>query len=87
MDEAFMREYFEKNQEMLYTRFRKNEVKCNLEKKRCGEVESFKDKYVNGNNAEEEDFESMINAIWDDDYEAHRLMFLYGAEEREKMLR
>lgn len=47
-------------------------------------MESFKDKYVNGNNAEEEDFESMINAIWDDDYEAHRLMFLYGAEEREK---
>lgn len=30
----FMHEYFEKNQEMLYTRFRKNEAKWNLEKKR-----------------------------------------------------
>ena len=36
--------------------------------------------------AMEADFEAMLNAIWDDDYEAHVLMFLYGADEREKML-
>ena len=62
-----------------------NESKWALEKERAQAVDSFREKYVHGN-VMEADFEAMLNAIWDDDYEAHVLMFLYGAGEREKML-
>ena len=55
------------------------------ELERAQAVDSFREKYVHGN-VMEADFEAMLNAIWDDDYEAHVLMFLYGAGEREKML-
>ena len=58
----------------------------NSKKKRSEATETFKEKYVCGNDMEA-DFEAMLNAIWDDDYEAHVLMFLYGADEREQMLR
>lgn len=85
MDESYMREYFERNQEVYYMRFRKNESKWALEKERAQAVDSFREKYVHGE-AMEADFEAMVDAIWDDDYEAHVLMFLYGAGEREKML-
>ena len=85
MDESYMREYFERNQEVFYMRFRKDESKWALEKERAQTVDSFREKYVHGN-VMEADFEAMLNAIWDDDYEAHVLMFLYGADEREKML-
>lgn len=86
MNEAFLREYFEKNQEMFYIRFWNDPEKWKLEKKRSEATETFKEKYVCGNDMEA-DFEAMLNAIWDDDYEAHVLMFLYGADEREQMLR
>lgn len=56
-----------------------------LKKERAQAVDSFREKYVHGE-AMEADFEAMVNAIWNDDYEAHVLMFLYGAGEREKML-
>ena len=56
-----------------------------FEKERAQAVDSFREKYVHGN-VMEADFEAMVNAIWNDDYEAHVLMFLYGAGEREKML-
>ena len=61
--------------------------KMNLsgQKERAQAVDSFREKYVHGE-AMEADFEAMVNAIWNDDYEAHVLMFLYGAGEREKML-
>ena len=85
MDESYMREYFERNQEVFYMRFRKDESKWTLEKERAQAVDSFREKYVHGN-VMEADFEAMLNVIWDDDYEAHVLMFLYGAGEREKML-
>ena len=86
MDESYMREYFERNQEVFYMRFRKDESKWKLEKERAQAVDSFREKYVHGN-VMEADFEAMLNnAIWNDDYEAHVLMFLYGAGEREKML-
>ena len=73
MDESYMREYFERNQEVFYMRFRKNESKWALEKERAQAVDSFREKYVHGEAMEA-------------DYEAHVLMFLYGAGEREKML-
>lgn len=85
MDESYMREYFERNQEVFYMRFRKDESKWTLEKERAQAVDSFREKYVHGE-AMEADFEAMVNAIWNDDYEAYVLMFLYGAGEREKML-
>lgn len=85
MDESYMREYFERNQEVFYMRFRKDESKWALEKERAQAVDFFREKYVHGE-AMEADFEAMVNAIWNDDYEAHVLMFLYGACEREKML-
>lgn len=78
MDESYMREYFERNQEVFYMRFRKDESKWALEKERAQAVDSFREKYVHGE-AMEADFEAMVNAIWNDDYEAHVLMFLYGA--------
>ena len=85
MNEAFMRDYFERNQEMFYMRFRKDESKWALEKERAQAVDFFREKYVHGN-VMEADFEAMLNAIWDDEYEADVLMFLDGADEREKML-
>lgn len=70
MDESYMREYFERNQEVFYMRFRKDESKWTLEKERAQAVDSFREKYVHGE-AMEADFEAMVNAIWNDDYEAH----------------
>lgn len=67
MDESYMREYFERNQEVFYMRFRKDESKWTLEKERAQAVDSFREKYVHGE-AMEADFEAMVNAIWNDDY-------------------
>lgn len=39
MNEAFMRDYFERNQEMFYMRFRKDESKWTLEKERAQAVD------------------------------------------------
>lgn len=48
MDESYMREYFERNQEVFYMRFRKDESKWALEKERAQAVDSFREKYVHG---------------------------------------
>ena len=40
MDESYMREYFERNQEVFYMRFRKDESKWTLEKDRAQAVDS-----------------------------------------------
>lgn len=81
-----MREYFDHNQERFYAEFRKDETKWTLERQRSRAVEGFRMKYVQ-EGAMAKDYEAMINAIWEDDYESHVLMFLYGARERELMLK
>ena len=58
MDESYMREYFERNQEVFYMRFRKDESKWALEKERAQAVDSFREKYVHGE-AMEADFEAI----------------------------
>ena len=46
MDESYMREYFERNQEVFYMWFRKDESKWALEKERAQAVDSFREKFL-----------------------------------------